>query len=49
MYIASGGDFKTLQARLGHEDLTMTMNLYAKALPEVERKAVDNAILFMTT
>jgi len=49
MYVASGGDFKTLQARLGHEDITMTMNLYAKSLPEIERKAVDKAILFMTT
>ena len=47
MYVASGGDFKTLQARLGHEDISMTMNLYADALPEIERKATENAINFM--
>jgi len=49
MYVASGGDFKTLQARLGHEDISMTMNLYANALPEIERKAVENTLKFMTT
>jgi len=49
MYVASGGDFKTLQARLGHEDISMTMNLYANALPEIERKAVENTLKFMIT
>jgi len=27
----------------------MTMNLYTNALPEVERKAVENTLIFMTT
>ena len=47
MYVASGGDYKTLQKRLGHEDITMTMNLYANALPEVEREALDTMVSFI--
>ena len=49
MDVAAGGDFKTLQTRLGHSDISMTMNLYANALPEIERKAVENTLIFMTT
>ena len=47
MYIAAGGDFKTLQTRLGHETISMTMDLYAKALPEIERRAVDETLKFL--
>ena len=49
MYVASGGDFKTLQARLGHEDIKMTMNLYADALPEAQREAIENTVKYMLT
>ena len=49
MYVAAGGDFKTLQARLGHENISITMDLYANALPEIERKAVENTLKFMIT
>ena len=49
MHVASGEDYKTLQEILGHEKIAMTMDRYAKALPENKRKATENAIKFMTT
>ena len=39
--VASGMDVKTVQHRLGHSSATLTMNLYAHALPENDDKAAD--------
>ena len=47
MYVNAGVDYKILQERLGHEDISMTMNVYAKALPENKRTALDNVVTFM--
>ena len=38
---ASGMDVKTVRHRLGHSSATLTMNLYAHALPENDDKAAD--------
>ena len=37
--VANGVDMKTVQYRLGHSSATLTMNLYAHALPENDEKA----------
>lgn len=37
--MANGVDMKTIQYRLGHSSATLTMNLYAHALPENDEKA----------
>ncbi|HXW35819.1 MAG TPA: site-specific integrase [Acidimicrobiales bacterium] len=37
--IASGVDIKTVSNRLGHSQATMTLDRYAKALPEKDREA----------
>lgn len=47
MYVNAGVDYRMLQERLGHEDISMTMNVYAKALPENKRTALDNVVAFM--
>lgn len=39
--LANGVDVKTVQARLGHSDASLTLNWYAHALPENDRKAAD--------
>ena len=39
--IASGMDVKTVQHRLGHASATLTMNLYAHALPENDDRAAE--------
>ena len=47
MYINAGVDYKMLQERLGHEDISMTMNVYARALSENKKSALDNVVAFM--
>ena len=37
--IANHSDIKTVQARLGHAEASTTMNIYAHALQETDRKA----------
>ncbi len=37
--LANGVDVKTVQARLGHSDASLTLNWYAHALPENDEKA----------
>ena len=39
--IANGVDIKTVQGRLGHASASLTMNQYAHALPENDRKAAE--------
>lgn len=39
--LANGVDVKTVQERLGHADASITLNTYAHALPEKDRKAAD--------
>ena len=39
--VASGVDMKTIQHRLGHSSASLTMNLYAHALPENDAHAAD--------
>ena len=39
--LANGLDMKTVQRRLGHSSATLTLNLYAHALPEMDEKAAD--------
>lgn len=39
--VANGVDMKTVQRRLGHSTASLTMNLYAHALPENDRTAAD--------
>ena len=39
--IANHSDIKTVQARLGHAEASTTMNIYAHALQETDRKAAD--------
>ncbi len=37
--IADGENFKTVSARLGHNDVRTTLNLYVHASPEKDREA----------
>lgn len=37
--LASGVDVKTVQTRLGHSSASLTLDWYAHALPENDRKA----------
>lgn len=39
--VAGGMDMKTVQHRLGHASATLTMNLYAHALPENDAQAAQ--------
>lgn len=39
--LASGIDVKTVQERLGHSNASITLNWYAHAVPENDRKAAD--------
>ena len=39
--LANGVDVKTVQERLGHANASVTLNTYAHALPENDRKAAD--------
>ena len=39
--IANHSDIKTVQSRLGHAEASTTMNIYAHALQETDRKAAD--------
>lgn len=39
--VASGMDMKTVQHRLGHSSASLTMNLYAHALPENDERAAN--------
>ncbi|MCI1240538.1 tyrosine-type recombinase/integrase [Bifidobacterium subtile] len=41
LLVAGGIDPKTVQARLGHESLNTTLNIYAEAVGENDRKAAD--------
>lgn len=39
--VANGVDFKTVQARLGHADISTTLKIYAYSLDEQQQKAVE--------
>ncbi len=39
--VAAGVDVKTAQHRLGHANVTMTLQVYARAAEEVDRRAAD--------
>ncbi|MGI6216877.1 MAG: tyrosine-type recombinase/integrase [Coriobacteriales bacterium] len=39
--LANGVDVKTVQARMGHSSATLTLNWYAHAVPENDRRAAD--------
>ncbi len=39
--MTAGVDMKTPQARLGHSAVRVTLELYAQALPDAERRAAD--------
>lgn len=39
--LANGVDVKTVQARLGHSDASLTLNWYAHAVPENDRRAAQ--------
>ena len=41
LLVAGGVDPKTVQARLGHESLNITLNIYAEEVGENDRKAAD--------
>lgn len=41
LLIANGTDIKTVQNRLGHAEVSLTLDLYAHAVPENDRKAAD--------
>lgn len=41
MLLGNGVDVKTVQTRLGHADASVTLNTYAHAIPENDRKAGD--------
>lgn len=41
LLVAGGVDPKTVQARLGHESLNTTLNIYAEEVGENDRKAAD--------
>jgi integrase len=41
LLVAGGVDPKTAQRRLGHASLQMTLQVYARALPEADRRAVE--------
>lgn len=50
LLVAGGIDPKTVQARLGHESLNTTLNIYAEEVGENDRKAADfMGRLFETT
>lgn len=40
--VAAGVDVKTAQHRLGHSDVRLTLDTYAKVVPEVDRAAADS-------
>ena len=39
--VAAGVDVKTAQRRLGHANVTMTLQVYARATEEADRRAAD--------
>jgi integrase len=41
LLVAGGIDPKTVQARLGHESLNTTLNIYAEEVAENDKKAAD--------
>lgn len=41
LLVAGGVDPKTVQARLGHENITTTLEIYAEAVQENDEKAAD--------
>lgn len=47
--LASGVDVKTVQSRLGHASASLTLDLYAHALPEKDREAADIMAKLATT
>jgi len=48
MYVSAGVDYKVIQDRLGHENLSMTMDTYAHTLTENKRNSLDNVINFIS-
>jgi len=49
MYVNAGIDYKTIQERLGHETLTMTMDTYAHLFTESKKSSLDNVIKFISS
>ena len=41
LLLGNGADVKTVQTRLGHSDASTTLNVYAHALPENDKKAAS--------
>ena len=41
LLLGGGMDVKTVQARLAHADASITLNWYAHAVPQNDRKAAD--------
>lgn len=41
LLISQGIDFKTVQTRLGHKDITTTLNIYSHVNKEMQKKATD--------
>ena len=39
--VAAGVDLKTAQRRLGHANVTLTMQVYARATAEADRRAAE--------
>ena len=48
LYVNAGVDYKVIQERLGHENISMTMNIYAHALAETKRNSLDNVLSFIS-
>ena len=48
LYVNAGVDYKILQERLGHESISMTMNVYAHSLTENKRNSLDNVVNFIS-
>lgn len=48
LLIGSGRDIKTVQARLGHDDVSVTLNYYGHLLPNNDKEAADfmGAVLY---
>lgn len=48
MYVNAGVDYKIIQEGLGHENIVMTMNIYAHALSENKRNSLENVVNFIS-
>lgn len=41
LWLAAGVNIKVVQERLGHSRASVTMNIYARAMPGIQRQAVQ--------